>query len=155
MSTQRVQGVLLFLVLAVNSALFQCYVVTHSYSSRLFLCALELAYSTKVNQYNQGNHSPVKTVFYSVHGNGSLGTGLMLEMWEPGNGAHARDVEDRAVMCLCCFHSNMLGVLAGTFSDVLSVTTGKSFSKKCCALGSTFLRGMPLIAIAPCSRLVF
>ena len=78
-----------------------------------------------------------------------MGTGLILEMWKPGNGAHTRDVgawEDRAVMCLCCFHSNMLGVLAGTFSDVLSVTTGKSFLEKCCALGSTFLRGMPLIA---------
>ena len=54
-------------------------------------------------------------------------------------------------MCLCCFHSNMLGVLAGTFSDVLSATTGRSFLGKCCALGSTFLRGMHLLA--PCFQL--
>ena len=37
---QRAQGVLLFLVLAVNSAQFRVYIVTRSYSSRPFLCAL-------------------------------------------------------------------------------------------------------------------
>ena len=40
MSTQRAQGVLLFLVLAVNSTCFEFYVVTRSYSSHPFLCAL-------------------------------------------------------------------------------------------------------------------
>ena len=38
MSTQRAHGVLLFLVLVVNSAL---YVITRSYSSHPFLCALD------------------------------------------------------------------------------------------------------------------
>ena len=42
MSMQYVQYVLLLLVLAVNSDQFKIYVVTHSYSSRLFLCALAL-----------------------------------------------------------------------------------------------------------------
>ena len=37
-------SVLLFLVLAGNSALFQFYVVTRSYSSRPFLCALDEGY---------------------------------------------------------------------------------------------------------------
>ena len=36
---------LLFVVLAVNSAWFQIYVVTRSYSSRLFLCALASCYT--------------------------------------------------------------------------------------------------------------
>ena len=36
----HVQYVLLFLVLAVNSNQFQIYGVTHSYSSRTFLCTL-------------------------------------------------------------------------------------------------------------------
>ena len=45
MSTQRAIGVLLFLALAVNSAQFRIYVVTCSYSSRPFLCALELSYT--------------------------------------------------------------------------------------------------------------
>jgi len=38
--TQRVQCVLLFLVLGGKSALFNFYVVTHSYSSRPFLHTL-------------------------------------------------------------------------------------------------------------------
>ena len=37
---QPAQCMLLFLVLAGNSTLFRFYVVTHSYSSRPFLCAL-------------------------------------------------------------------------------------------------------------------
>ena len=40
MSMQHVQGMLLFLVLAVNSAWFEFYVVTRSSSSHPFLCAL-------------------------------------------------------------------------------------------------------------------
>ena len=38
------QGVLLFLALAVISAQFRIYVVTHSYSSRQFLCTLDTSY---------------------------------------------------------------------------------------------------------------
>ena len=42
MSTQHAQGVLLFLVLAVNSARFRILRVTRSYSSCPFLCTLDM-----------------------------------------------------------------------------------------------------------------
>ena len=45
MSTQCALGVLLFLVLVVNSLSFEFYVVTRSYSSRSFLCTLDILYT--------------------------------------------------------------------------------------------------------------
>ena len=45
MSTQHVQYVLLFLVVAVNSDRFHIFGVTRFYSIRPFLCALDYDYS--------------------------------------------------------------------------------------------------------------
>ena len=52
---QRVQGMLLFLVLAVNSAQFQIYIVTRSYSSRPFLCALVLCSNSTCLEWRNGS----------------------------------------------------------------------------------------------------
>ena len=63
MSTQYVQYVLLFLVLAVNSDQFQILwvmhsvSVTHSYSSRPFLCALVGSYSPTCSQWRRWSSS--------------------------------------------------------------------------------------------------
>ena len=52
---QRVQGMLLFLVLAVNSARFQIYIITRSYSSCLLLCALVLCSNSTCLEWRYGS----------------------------------------------------------------------------------------------------